>query len=516
MSSRLNITPNVKSMLSHLRKAHKPRYLWIDAICLNQGDSIEKAQQIPLMGEIYSQADKVHIWLGPGDGEDTARMFSLFRLVALSPEPVDIENAVSVIFSDRDSASQQINRFFEHPWFFRRWILQEATLSKFGIVLCGASHITYPVFIEACRRLQNSERGQNKYAIETTLALSRGRSTRDIFDLLWLFHKSDCHEKRDRIMALYGFITRQKQLSLDSNTTHVSLYKKHAIWLIENSREHEMFVHLFHFGPLPVQQDTAKPELCSSSWIPDWSNQRLQPLMIGFPIPSSPGFDASKLVSGANLRFQGWQKRQPLTQERICSSWRGFLFEHLGLNDDILMSSTRRIDLGTVVPCTLFTGDQDESGTSVLSVRWINPWAGLYGRPVKRIVTIPDLPNKWMDVVGLFHGFFLDYLGKPPLETNVNRLSLLVEAIMSQKHCHSLRHWEPDDRPLVVQQAMTLMATKTYKEPPLLCKYVNMSESGLPVLETLQNIILDLGTIMHECQMAVVEIGGVQDRKSVV
>ncbi|KAF2256340.1 hypothetical protein BU26DRAFT_381118, partial [Trematosphaeria pertusa] len=60
----LPITQNVKIMLQHLRKAHKARFLWINAICLNQRDDAEKAVQIPLMGEIYSEAHKVHFWLG--------------------------------------------------------------------------------------------------------------------------------------------------------------------------------------------------------------------------------------------------------------------------------------------------------------------------------------------------------------------------------------------------------------------------------------------------------------------
>jgi hypothetical protein len=71
----------VKDMLLQLRRPHKHRYLWIDAICLNQKDGDEKAQQIPLMGEIYSQADKLHIWLGPDDGEEMARVFAFLHVL---------------------------------------------------------------------------------------------------------------------------------------------------------------------------------------------------------------------------------------------------------------------------------------------------------------------------------------------------------------------------------------------------------------------------------------------------
>jgi hypothetical protein len=41
--------------------------LWIDAICINQSDHAELLGQIQLMGDIYSLATSVCIWLGKGD-----------------------------------------------------------------------------------------------------------------------------------------------------------------------------------------------------------------------------------------------------------------------------------------------------------------------------------------------------------------------------------------------------------------------------------------------------------------
>lgn len=63
-ASYVPISRSMQVMLKHFRKCHKQQYLWVDAICLNQEDEMEKAVQVGLMGEIYSQAKKVHIWLG--------------------------------------------------------------------------------------------------------------------------------------------------------------------------------------------------------------------------------------------------------------------------------------------------------------------------------------------------------------------------------------------------------------------------------------------------------------------
>lgn len=63
----IEVTPNCHSALQHLRKKLGNFTIWVDAICINQDDSSEKSQQIPLMGEIYSKSTAVYIWLGKGD-----------------------------------------------------------------------------------------------------------------------------------------------------------------------------------------------------------------------------------------------------------------------------------------------------------------------------------------------------------------------------------------------------------------------------------------------------------------
>ena len=58
------ITKSVDSMLRHFREVYSVQYYWVDAVCLNQADGVEKGAQIPLMGDVYRQAKKVRIWLG--------------------------------------------------------------------------------------------------------------------------------------------------------------------------------------------------------------------------------------------------------------------------------------------------------------------------------------------------------------------------------------------------------------------------------------------------------------------
>jgi hypothetical protein len=62
----LSITPNLSDALVSLRHQFGAMTIWVDAICINQGDEDEKDHQIPLMDVIYSCATTVYIWLGDG------------------------------------------------------------------------------------------------------------------------------------------------------------------------------------------------------------------------------------------------------------------------------------------------------------------------------------------------------------------------------------------------------------------------------------------------------------------
>ena len=59
------VTPNCEDALRNLRIAHRPRALWIDAICIDQESMAEKSVQVPLMGDIYRLAKQAVVWLGP-------------------------------------------------------------------------------------------------------------------------------------------------------------------------------------------------------------------------------------------------------------------------------------------------------------------------------------------------------------------------------------------------------------------------------------------------------------------
>lgn len=65
---RIEVKNNCHSALWHLRNKLGRFQIWVDAVCINHENNDEKSLQIPLMGDIYSKALSVYIWLG----EDTS------------------------------------------------------------------------------------------------------------------------------------------------------------------------------------------------------------------------------------------------------------------------------------------------------------------------------------------------------------------------------------------------------------------------------------------------------------
>ena len=57
----LPIANNLTTALQHLRYDGKPLIIWIDAICIDQQNNDERAEQVPLMRLLYKRASTVRI-----------------------------------------------------------------------------------------------------------------------------------------------------------------------------------------------------------------------------------------------------------------------------------------------------------------------------------------------------------------------------------------------------------------------------------------------------------------------
>jgi hypothetical protein len=114
--------------------------LWIDGVCINQTDILERNRQVQLMGEIYSRASCVLIWLGdvgisPNEGYSTAPPAVLETFAWLSEVAASMHRIAGGESHDcLRSLGNQVNPPGEcaHPLSLPRWLF----LTKSTDLLC--------------------------------------------------------------------------------------------------------------------------------------------------------------------------------------------------------------------------------------------------------------------------------------------------------------------------------------------------------------------------------------------
>lgn len=111
------VTENLYAALWHLRDCSFERTIWIDAICINQDDDKEKEQQIQSMAKIYSQANRVIVWLGK-TADDSDQALQDICVAARDN---------SIYLSNEKKSREAIVKLLERPWFRRIWVRKADT-----------------------------------------------------------------------------------------------------------------------------------------------------------------------------------------------------------------------------------------------------------------------------------------------------------------------------------------------------------------------------------------------------
>lgn len=339
-----SVTPNLDLALRGLRlsKGSAPRPLWVDAVCINQKDIIERNQQVAMMRDIYSSADRVIIWLGDAD-EDSDIVLDTVPLLAtegIRPKNEnDMNEAERKELIDRH---QRCGNFFfglvdRRPWFSRVWILQELALAKRDpLVVCGTKLAPWSILIRAwkaigreifterafVRRKPHKEtdhetrdcdsRSEGEGDVEVVAKVKldilddlrsamQEKGGDSLRQLLLTSKTSQATDPRDRVYALLGILN-------DSGTAIVADYRKPCAAVYVDAMSHMFstgeglfFLSGIHLPgirseapyipslPPSIEQPTLP------SWVPDFSRQTgelaSQPLGITFHPPA--GISAS-------------------------------------------------------------------------------------------------------------------------------------------------------------------------------------------------------------------------------
>lgn len=119
----LKVRESLFQLLLDLRRG-EPRLLWIDALCIDQENMIERMEQVKIMGEIYAKANYVMTWLGSEckDGELGAQMLDLYARQLPLPPNADEHNY------------KAIEQLYRTAYWSRRWPIQEVLQGRTVII----------------------------------------------------------------------------------------------------------------------------------------------------------------------------------------------------------------------------------------------------------------------------------------------------------------------------------------------------------------------------------------------
>lgn len=152
---RFPVTENLHAALRHLRNFQPPSFKavsgvrrsfwWIDAICINQEDVLERNQQVNLMTRIYRKATGVHIWLGE-HADDSEMAFEVANQLAdqtpRGPGHADIKYPETTV-EQRIAHRRALAKLCARPWWRRVWVRQEVAVASEATVHCGSDSSSF-------------------------------------------------------------------------------------------------------------------------------------------------------------------------------------------------------------------------------------------------------------------------------------------------------------------------------------------------------------------------------------
>lgn len=286
-----NVTENLYLALLHLRLPYEDRLLWVDAICIDQSNLRERGHQVGQMGEIYSLASRVLVWLGHGTEETDMFLDSLKELERqgirswslADPRWPEIWSSLQSYLKRQQPEIEQrqsaaLKSLLKRPWFKRVWILQEVANAKRATICCGRKSISAHSFALAPSLLKVQLEAHCQAVLDIFPGHSRDNSWwnahRDLYTLLRKFSDSHASDPRDKIFALLGICSdsdKPDSLVADYTKTLCQVMSQTAMFIFKQPVRSRLYTTTNDITRCAITGNRDPPELhvCykSAKWI---------------------------------------------------------------------------------------------------------------------------------------------------------------------------------------------------------------------------------------------------------
>lgn len=139
------VRKNLYHALIQLRDAETSRFLWIDALSINQFDIIERNEQVQMMRHIYQNASNVLVWLGESDKDSETALEFLREVESRADKTSFIRRSIG--HKNYIDAWRALRTLLAKPYWERIWIIQEIAVAKALVVQCGSGVIEWNTLV---------------------------------------------------------------------------------------------------------------------------------------------------------------------------------------------------------------------------------------------------------------------------------------------------------------------------------------------------------------------------------
>ena len=243
----LPITANCQNMLRRFRDPDQTRKLWVDAICIDQGNPREQNHQVGMMARIYSSAKRCLVYLGEHDASSERAMWWL-KYLQDDEDSEDDNHFVSLLFRRR--------------YFTRLWVLQEIALAREIDIQCGNIAVPWNSILRYTNKFPKAS--DPSWVRNFDWFPSDGPE--DFARLLIETSQTFTSDPRDRIFALFGMFRDldRQGLVADYTVPFQGIYAGLAAFFAKK------------YGLLKIvflclcQRYERERDFSLPSWAPDW------------------------------------------------------------------------------------------------------------------------------------------------------------------------------------------------------------------------------------------------------
>ena len=283
----IRITVNLHGALKHLREPQKKRRLWVDAVCIHQENLLERNAQVAIMNRIYAAAERTLVYLGEETTEVKGALQAFQNARNLFPEEIPDPNDVGAAHFSHYGL--ELNQIFDaanwvaivalmsRPWFTRRWVIQEVTVSNTAIAMCGSSSLPWKIIEETIYFILVTQVAislpfwtrQAELGAKNLLSILLLRENDYTFaDLLSQLRGFECTDPRDHFFALYSLAqdaeSLPQELRPDYEVDFLKLQTSYVQWSLQQRRSLDFLSFCTH-----IVMKSSQP---LPSWIPDFSS----------------------------------------------------------------------------------------------------------------------------------------------------------------------------------------------------------------------------------------------------